>query len=102
MRTIYTTATAAMIALAAQAVPSVAQMPAVATHADLKAYNVTVRRFDPNKGPASGTDFVLPVDSPDAEHACASTTANASAFSKKIENGVPLPVAFTCTKIEMR
>ena len=33
------------------------------TPSDLKKFNVTVRRFDPAKGLASGTDFVLPVDS---------------------------------------
>ena len=69
---------------------------------DLKPFDVTVRRFDVGKGLPSGVDFVLPVDSPDAEHACASTIANAAAFSKKVEGGKPLPLAFTCTKIEKR
>ncbi len=63
---------------------------------------VTVRRSDSGKGLSSGVDFVLPVGSPDAEHACASTTANASAFSKKVEDGKPLPLGFTCIKIEKR
>lgn len=74
----------------------------VETASQLKPYNVTIRRFDISKGLESGADFVLPVNSPDAEHACASTIANASAFSKKVEAGKPLPLAFTCTKIETR
>ena len=70
--------------------------------ADLKPFNVTIRVFDPTKGMAAGQDYVLPVDSPDAEHAIASTTANAASFTVKTEGGKPLPVAFTCVKVEPR
>ena len=69
---------------------------------DLKPFNVTIRVFDPTKGLESGQDYVLPVDSPDAEHAVASTTANAASFTRKTDGGTALPVAFTCTKVEPR
>ncbi|MCJ2080312.1 hypothetical protein [Methylobacterium sp. J-090] len=69
---------------------------------ELKPYNVTIRVFDPAQGAASGQDYVLPVDSPDVEHAIASTTANAASFTKKAEGGKALPVAFTCIKVEPR
>ena len=68
----------------------------------LKPFNVTIRVFDLAKGVVSGVDYVLPVDSPDAEHAAASTLANAASFTPKIDGGKPLPVAFTCTKVEPR
>lgn len=68
----------------------------------LKPFNVTIRVFDPTKGMEGGQDYVLPVDSPDEEHAIASTTANAASFTKKVEGGRLLPVAFTCVKIEPR
>ena len=45
---------------------------------------------------------MLPVDSPDAEHAVASTTANAASFTKKTEGCKALPVAFTCVRVEPR
>lgn len=70
--------------------------------ADLKPFNVTIRVFDPTKGPGSGRDYVLPVDSPDEEHAIASTTANAASFTATVGPGGPLPVAFTCIKVEPR
>ena len=91
-----------MLAMALPVPTAFAQMPKVAGPSDLMPFNVTVRRFDIGKEASSGTDFVLPVDSPDAEHACASTIANAAAFSKKVEGGKPMPVGFTCTKIEKR
>ena len=69
---------------------------------ELKPYNVTIRVFDPTKGVESGQDYVLPVDSPDVEHAIASTTANAASFTRKAEGGKALPVAFTCIKVEAR
>ena len=72
------------------------------TKTDLKPFNVTIRVFDPTKGIESGQDYVLPVDSPDAEHAIASTSANAASFTKKAEGGKALPVAFTCIKVEAR
>ncbi len=68
----------------------------------LKPFNVTIRVFDPTKGVESGRDYVLPVDSPDEEHAIASTTANAASFTTTMGGARPLPVAFTCTKIEPR
>ena len=101
MRLLELTAAAALV-LAAGAAPTSAEMAPVATPSDLKPFNITIRRFDLEKGLQSGVDFVLPVDSPDAEHACASTLANASAFSKKVDGGKPIPIAFTCTKIEKR
>ena len=72
------------------------------TKTDLKPFNVTIRVFDPTKGIKDGQDYVLPVDSPDAEHAIASTTANAASFTKKAEGGKALPGAFTCIKVEAR
>ena len=101
MRWIMATASL-MLASAAVTAPVVAQTSMVGGPSDLKPFNVTVRRFDSGKGLSSGVDFVLPVDSPDAEHACASTIANAAAFSKKVDSGEPMPLAFTCTKIEKR
>ena len=69
---------------------------------ELKPFNVTIRVFDPTKGLDAGQDYVLPVDSLDADHAVASTTANAASFTKKIEGGKVLPIAFTCIKVESR
>lgn len=68
----------------------------------LKPFLVTIRVFDPAKGGGAGQDYPLPVDSPDAEHAVASTLANAASFTTKTANGVPLPVAFMCVKVEPR
>ena len=68
--------------------------------ANLKHFNVTIRRFDPKKGLSSGEDFVLPVDCIDAEHAISSTLANAVAFTKKSDGAEVLPVAFCCTGIQ--
>ncbi len=89
-------------AFAAVLSPVAASAQMVEVPGQLKPYNVTIRRFDPAQGPRGGTLFVLPVDSPDAEHAIASTIANASAFSKKADNGRPLPVAFMAVKVEPR
>lgn len=91
------------MAVAVGAMPTIApaQTP-VASAAALKSYNVTVRRFDPAKGPASGDEFVLPVDSPDEEHAIASTIANAASWPGKVVNGRPLPVAFMAVRIARR
>ena len=69
---------------------------------DLKRFNVTVRRFDPAGGLASGTDFVLPVDSPDEEHAVSAAMSNAVAFTRKVEGGGVLPVAFACLAVSSR
>ena len=86
--------------LGALAIPAAASAQ-VRDPGQLKPYNVTIRRFDPAK-PAAGQLFVLPVDSPEEEHAIASTIANASAFSKKTEGGRPLPMAFMAVKVEPR
>ncbi len=72
------------------------------TGTGLKPFNVTIRVFDPTKGLQGGRDYVLPVDSPDEEHAIASTTANAASFTATVGPGGPLPIAFTCVKVEPR
>lgn len=73
-----------------------------ATPATLKKYNVTVRRFDPSKSSDPGERFVLPVDSPDPEHAISAAMSNAVAFSAK-SNGMAIKsVAFTCVGIVER
>ena len=69
---------------------------------DLKTFNVTVRRFDPTAGLAAGTDFVLPVDSPDEEHAVSAAMSNAVAFTRKVEGDAVLPVAFACVAVALR
>lgn len=69
---------------------------------DLKKYNVTVRRFDPAEGADSGETFVLPVDSPDEEHAISAAMSNAVAFTTKVRLGILLKVAFTCVDISPR
>ena len=69
---------------------------------DLKKFNVTVCRFDPAKGLASGTDFVLPVDSPDEEHAASAAMSNAVAFTRKLDGDSVLPVAFACIAVAGR
>ena len=97
MRNRIAAATAALILLGANQVQADGM-----TKTDLKPFNVTIRVFDPTKGIESGQDYVLPVDSPDAEHAIASTTANAASFTKKADGGKALPVAFTCIKVEAR
>ncbi len=70
----------------------------------LKRYNVTVRRFEPSAGPqaASAEEFILPVDSPDEEHAVSAAMSNAVAFTPKVKNGQIVSVAFTCTAVTPR
>lgn len=80
--------------------PSV--LPPVRSADGLLKFDVTICRFDPAQGPASGQEFVLPVDSPDEEHAIASTLANAASWPGKVENGQPLPVAFAALRITRR
>ncbi len=82
--------------------PLAASAQMVGSPADLKHYSVTIRRFDPTQGAAGGQLFVLPVDSPDEEHAIASTIANAAAFSKKMAAGRVQPVAFMAVQVERR
>lgn len=68
----------------------------------LRKFNVTVRSFDPQKGVASGDEFILPVDSPDEEHAVSAAMSNAIAFTTKMQGSSPLPIAFCCVHIEAR
>ncbi len=68
----------------------------------LKRFNVTVRRFDPRQGLESGQAFVLPVDSPDEEHAISAAMSNAVAFTTKSEGQQLLPIAFCCTDVQER
>lgn len=69
---------------------------------DLKKFNVTVRSFHPEQGLQNGQDFVLPVDSPDEEHAMSAAMSNAIAFTKKLEGDTVLPIAFRCTAVVER
>lgn len=68
----------------------------------LNRYNVQIRRFDPMEPGDRGETFVLPVDSPDEEHAISSTMANCVSWTPKSRMGVLLDVAFQCTGIEKR
>ena len=68
---------------------------------ELKSYACTIRIFDPASGETIA-EHVLPVDSPDAEHAAASTLANAASFTPKTDGDVVRSVAFCCTSVEMR
>ena len=68
----------------------------------LKKFNVIVRRFEPQKGSAGGEEFILPVDSPDEEHAVSAAMSNAIAFTTKVQGSSPLPIAFCCIGIEAR
>ena len=54
---------------------------------ELRQFNVTVRRFDPNGSFERGKDLVLPVDSPDEEHAVSAAMSNAVAFTRKVDGG---------------
>ena len=69
---------------------------------ELKNFNVIVRSFDPQEGLAKGEEYVLPVDSPDEEHAVSAAMSNAVAFTKKVQGSSPLPIAFCCVGIEAR
>ena len=69
---------------------------------ELTPFNCTIRVFDPADG-STIEEHVLPVDSPDAEHAAASTLANAASFVPKTrDNGAVRSIAFSCTKVEVR
>ena len=68
----------------------------------LKPFACTIRIFDPTDG-STIEEHVLPVDSPDAEHAAASTLANAVSFTTKTSFGGSVKsVAFCCTRVEAR
>ena len=77
-------------------------LPPARSVAELTKFDVTICRFDPAQGPASGQEFVRPVDSPDEEHAIASTLANAASWPGKVANRQPLPVAFAALRITRR
>ena len=68
----------------------------------LNRYNVEIRRFHPKDPSDRGETFVLPVDSPDEEHAISSTLANCISWTTKVRLGVLLDVAFMCTGIDKR
>lgn len=68
----------------------------------LKPFNVTICCFDPGQGPDHGETYVLPVDSPDEDHAIASTLANAASFTTKWDGSQPKAVAFMCQAISPR
>ena len=67
----------------------------------LTPYACMIRVFDPVTG-ATIAEHVLPVDSPDAEHAAASTLANAASFTTKINGMDVRQVAFCCTAVAVR
>ena len=69
---------------------------------ELRQFNVTVRRFDPNGSFERGKDLVLPVDSPDEEHAVSAAMSNAVAFTRKTEGSRALSVAFACSAVAPR
>ena len=68
----------------------------------LKKFTVHVRVLDLNQTGGPSQVFALPVDSPDEEHAISAAMSNAIAFTTKTEKGQPLPLAFTCERIEER
>lgn len=68
---------------------------------ELKPYACTIRVFDPTTGETI-EEHVLPVDSPDAEHAAASTLANAASFTPKMDSDAVRSVAFCCTAVMPR
>ena len=71
---------------------------------NLEQFEVVVRRFDPTRGPEADPveEFVLPVDSPDAEHAVSAAMSNAVAFTPKVDGERLRPVAFWATEVRQR
>ena len=67
----------------------------------LTPYICTIRIFDPTDG-RTIEEHLLPVNSPDIEHAAASTLANAASFTRKLDGADVRPVAFACTRVERR
>ncbi len=67
----------------------------------LRPFACTIRVFDPATGETIA-EHVLPVDSPDAEHAAASTLANAASFTPKTDGSLVRSVAFSCIAVEPR
>ena len=68
----------------------------------LKPYNVTVQVFNPETLDSPTQEYVLPVDSPDEEHAVSAAMSNAIAFTTKVESGTVKPVAFRCIAVATR
>ena len=70
----------------------------------LKKFNVRVCRFSASEGPqsAGAETFLLPVDSPDEEHAVSAAMSNAVAFTKKVNGTEVVPVAFVCLGVMAR
>ena len=72
---------------------------------ELRKYTVTVRRFDPRRplDDQAVDQFLLPVDSPDEEHAVSAAMSNAVAFTPKVQDGGSMsPVAFWATEVRER
>lgn len=68
----------------------------------LKQYNVTVQTFNPDAREEAEQEYVLPVDSPDEEHAISAAMSNAVAFTTKVEGSTIKPVAFRCVTVTAR
>ena len=65
-------------------------------------FSCTIRVFSSADG-TTIAEHVLPVDSPDTEHAAASTLANAASFTMKTTHGIDVAsIAFSCIRIELR
>lgn len=69
---------------------------------DLKQYNVTVQVFNPEASSEPKQEYVLPVDSPDEEHAISAAMSNAVAFTTKVEGSTVKPIAFRCLTVALR
>lgn len=72
---------------------------------NLKKYNVTVKRFNPMASindDAEAETFILPVDSPDEEHAVSAAMSNAVAFTTKVKGNSMIAVAFCATAVHER
>ncbi len=72
---------------------------------NLKKYNITVKRFNPTTSindDAQADTFILPVDSPDEEHAVSAAMSNAVAFTTKVKGNSLIPVAFCAIAVHER
>ncbi|WP_419804536.1 hypothetical protein [Terriglobus sp.] len=69
---------------------------------NLKQYNVTVRCFNPDERTSRGQIFILPVDSPDEEHAISAAMSNCIVFTTKSRLGVLIDIAFQCIDVSRR
>ena len=68
----------------------------------LKQFNVTVQVFNPHMANEPKQEYVLPVDSPDEEHAISAAMSNAVAFTTKVEGTDVKPLAFSCIAVTLR